>query len=117
MEPLKTNRQCFIWLRILSADESTSRRQKLAHTVFARAVLIGLICGFAASSTFFGSFVFIDLGRSVLSVMTVVAQFTLIYMLLVGFFLLRHKIGTIFDNLKTIHKDSEYLFLSQIKKF
>lgn len=113
MEPLSTNRQCLIWLRACPPDESPTRRQKLAHTAFAVLVLAGLIGGAIASSAFFWKFVSIDLGRSMFAFVFVVGEFTIIYMVLVGMILLRHKIGAIFENLATIYKESQYfLFVS-----
>lgn len=45
----------------------------------------------------------------VLAFMFIAAEFTVIYMAFVGMFLLRHKIGAIFDNFSTIYKDSKCL--------
>lgn len=108
MEPLVTIRQYFVWLGILPADESTTRRQKLAQTIFIRVVLIGPICGVAASLVFCWKYVSIDTGRSIFAILFAVAEFTVLYVALVGMFLLRHKNGSIFDNLATIYNDSEY---------
>lgn len=105
MEPLTTNRQCLILLRILSADESTARRQGMVHIIFSTAVLTALMCGIAASFAFFWKYASIDLGRSIFALLFTVAQFAITYMALVGMFLLRHKIGTILNNLSAIHKD------------
>lgn len=107
MDPLVTNRQCLICLRILPADETASRRQRLAHSIFAGAVLIGLACGMTACLAFCWKFASIDLGRSIFAFLFVIGEFTFTYMALVGMILLRHKIGSIFENLKAIYKASE----------
>lgn len=103
--------QCLVWLRICPSDESTVRWQNLAHTTFAVTLLTGLICMMAACLTFCWRFVSIDFERSVFSFMVAVAEFTVIYMALVGILLLRHKIRTIFDSLATIYKDRMCVFL------
>lgn len=110
MEPLKTNRQCFIFLRILSADESTTRRQRIVHVIFSTTVLIGLMSIMAATLAFGWKYASIDLGRSIFAFLFSLAEFVMIYMVSVGLILLRHKIGSIFDNLSAIYKDSKYFF-------
>lgn len=116
MEPLSTNRRCLIWLCIHPADESASRRQKIAHSLFAMMVLVSLSCGCAASAAFCWNSVSIDLGRAFFSFMCVTTEFSMIYMALVGIFLMRHKIGTIFENLSKIYKASKWFFLSKFWK-
>lgn len=113
MEPLPTTRQCLIWLRLCPADELTCRRQKIAHIVFSMIILIGLIFNIAASLVYCWKFVSIDLGRSIFAFMIVTGQFAIIYMVLVGVILMRHKIGTIFDTLSTIYETSKCSFLNQ----
>lgn len=115
MEPLATNRQCLIWLRMCAADESANRRQKIAHAIFAMLVLTALMSGISASLIFMWKFISIDVGRSVFAFMLVATEFTVIYLASVGMILLRHKIGTIFDNLSTIYKDSKFEFWNAIK--
>lgn len=107
MEPLATNRRYLIWLRACPPDESTSRWQKLAHFAFSAIVLLGILSIIAACLTYCWKFVSIDLGRSVFAFMVAVVHFSVVYMALVGMILLRHKIGTIFDNLSAIYKTSK----------
>ena len=110
MEPLSTNRRCLIWICIHPADESASRRQKIAHSLFATMVLVTLLSGCAAGIAFCWKFVSIDLGKTFFSFMCVAAEFSALYMALVGMFLMRHKIGTIFENLLKIYKASKCFF-------
>lgn len=107
MEPLVTTRRCLIWLCIYPANESTSQWQKLAHTISATTALTGLICGFVSSLVFSWKYVSIDLGRSMFAFTFAAAEFTAIYMALVGMILMRRKICTIFDKLSTIYKASK----------
>lgn len=99
MEPLVTNRRCLIWISVCPADESSNRWQKLAYVIFSLIILAMLLFGITASAVFCWKFVSIDLGRSVFSFVVVAAEFTAIYLALVGMILLRHKIGAVFDNL------------------
>lgn len=107
MEPLITNRQCLVWLRSCSPEESTTARQKLVHTMFAMIVLTALICLFATSVAFSWKFASIDEGRSVFAIMFVLAEFALICMELVAMIALRHKIDVIFDKLSAIYEGSK----------
>lgn len=109
MVPLETNRKCFVWLCICPADESSSRWEKLAHTIFAMTATIGSIGAFAASLAYCWKFASIDFGKTMFSFLFLVAEFYSIYMALVGMFLLRHKIGPIFDNLSKIYKSSKFV--------
>lgn len=109
MEPLETNRQCLIWLRILPSDESTNRWQKLAHTAFAVLVFTALMCGATSCLVFCLKFLSTDLARSIFAFVFSVGGYSIIYVALVGMILLRHKIGAIFDNLEVIFKDSKYV--------
>lgn len=111
MEPLVTNRQCLIWLRICPADEFTSRRQKLAYTIFAVFVVIGLVCGLAGSLSSGWKFMSIDLGESVYAFVYSIALIIVLFMALVGQIVLPHKIVSIFDNLKAIYKACECCFI------
>lgn len=108
MEPLVTNRRCLIWLRVLPPEESSSRRQKIVHSIFFMMVLATLSFACLSSFTFCWKFVSIDLGRTMFSFMFVASEFAIIYTALVGMILMRHKIGAIFENLSTIYKASEY---------
>lgn len=111
MEPLVTNRRCLVWLCICPADEYTSRWQKLAYIIFAMFVSSGLIGGSAACLAFSWKFLSIDLGRAMFAFTFVAAEFTAIYMALVGVISMRRKIDTIFKNLSTIYKNSKCFLL------
>lgn len=117
MEPLVTNRRLFIWLCICP-DNSTSpsRCQKLAHRIFAVAVLITLLWIFGACFACCWNIVSIDLGRSMFAFMYAASALTVIYLALIGIFLLHHKIGSIFDDLSDIYKASK-CFLNQKAQF
>lgn len=104
MVPLETNRRCLIWLCIYPAEEPTSRWQSFGHAIFAMTALIGSMGAFVASLAYCWKFASIDLGKTLFSFMFVVAEFTAIYVGLVGMLLMRHKIGPIFDNLTNIYK-------------
>lgn len=105
MEPLPTTHQCLIWLRICPADESSSRWQKLLHIIFAMIALSVLICTCISSLTFGLKFISIDVAKSLFAFMIVTSEFTVIYMALVGMFLLRHKIDAIFKDLSKIYDE------------
>lgn len=110
MEPLITNRRYLVWLCVCPANKSASRWQKLAHATFATIVLTAVMCGVTGCLTFCWKFASIDFGRSVFAFMFAVAEFTAVYTATVGIFLLRHKIGAIFDNLAVIYRQSKCFF-------
>lgn len=103
MEPLATNRRCFIWLCVCPPDESSMWWQKVAHSILTVIIFVALICGFSASLAFCLKFGSIDLVRSVFSFLFAFGQFCTIYMIGVALLLMRHKIDAIFKCLKTIY--------------
>lgn len=116
MEPLVTNQRCLIWLCMCPADEFTSRWQKLAHITFTITGLVLTAIGIVGGLTFCMTFVSIDLGRSMFSCVFVVAEFSVIYMALVALLLMRHKIGSIFDNLTKICKNAGEYSIEKVAK-
>lgn len=108
MKPLPTTRQCLVLLCICPADESTPQPEKNAHRLFARAIMILLLCGFASSLTFCWKFNSIDLGKAFFSFLITAGQFAALYTICVATFLMRHKIDAIFDGLSTIYKDGKF---------
>lgn len=115
MEPLVTNRQCLVWLRIGSPDESITQRQKQMHTTFATIVLAALFCVIVGCLAFFWKFISIDVGRSVFALLAAIVGFSALYMATVGMIWLREKICAIFDDLSAIHRDSK-IYLSVQRK-
>lgn len=107
MGPLITNRQCLVWLCSCSPEESTIPRQRLVHTIFTWVILAALISLFATSLAFSWKFASVDPGRSVFAIMFVLAETAVIYMALIGWISLRHKIDTMFDKLSAIYKRSK----------
>lgn len=115
MEPLVTNRRYLVWLCVCPADEFANRWQKLVYTILAVYVLSTIMCGVTGCLTYCWKFASIDFGRSVFAFMFAVAEFTVVYMALVGIILLRHKIGSIFDKLSAIYRQSKCLTKLNLK--
>lgn len=111
MEPLVTNRRYLVWLCMCPASKSTSRWQEIAHATFAITALTGLVSILVPCTVFFWKFISIDMGRCMFALVFIVAEFVAVYTALVGMISLRHKVGTIFDNLAKIYKDSKCLIL------
>lgn len=82
----------------------------MAYLIFAITISTALISAVTAYLAFGWKFISIDVGRSMFAFVFVADDFTAFYMALVGMFLLRHRIGTIFENLSIIYKDSKCLF-------
>lgn len=95
------------WLSMLSADESTTRRQKKNYDAFSLAVFLFSLIGFAASLAYCLNFVVIDFNGAVFAFMGTIAQIGTTYFMIAAI-LMRHKIGDIFTNLSTIYKSSKF---------
>ena len=109
MKPLATTQLMMTWLSMCPADESSTKRQKMAHIAYTLAVfIINVIC-LAASLVFCLEHISIDFDSAIFAFMVCIGEFGLIYFMIVSI-QMRHQIAEIFTGLSTIYKSSKFTY-------
>lgn len=108
MKPLDTYRRCLIWLCVYPADESSTKRQKIAYAAFTVTIVTLQFCVFVGSLVFCWKFFSVDLKACMLAFMAISVIFGSIYMIIIGIRVIRDNILVLFEDLSNIYNNSEY---------
>lgn len=106
MDVLAVNRRVLTLLYVCPTTEGTNKWKEIFYIVFTTLTTAANVCGFIASSFFFGKFVTTDLESSLHALLQMAALGAATYMLVVGLFS-RHEINEIFNHLKKIYDESK----------
>lgn len=113
MQQLLTTKRVLILLCLCPADNSTNKWKKIGHILFALVIFVLILCFFVVNVSSTIKFLSINLQDSLFAFVSAVGIFALIYTM-VAAFLLRHRMGDIFEKLSKIEEKCGYIcvFLS-----
>lgn len=110
MKPLITNQRVLQWLNVCPADKISNRKEKLKYIAFSLIVVM-CIMGFLLSSVvFFVKMVSIDLERSLFGLFQTAGALPVVN-IIIGAYILRHRIRTLFTSLSNIYKICKSLLI------
>lgn len=107
MEPLPTTRRMMVWLCMCPANESATHRQNVGYIAHTLVVLIICLISITTGLAYCLKFISIDFDGAIFGFMAAIAEFGIIYELIVALGM-RYHIANIFTSLSTIYKTSKF---------
>lgn len=105
MKPLATNHRVLTWLNVCPAADTSTKREKNLYFAFSVFILIFELSVLIGSILFFIKYWSINLEDAFFAFFQISAMFGFLYMTLTAY-VLRQKISTIFENVKSIFNES-----------
>lgn len=106
LDVLAVNRRVLTLLYLCPTSGTNSKWIDVFYIIFTILTIVVNVCGFIASSLFFGKFATTDLESSLHALLQMAALGAATYMLVIGLFS-RHEINEIFNHLKKIYNESK----------
>lgn len=106
MIPLRTNRRVLTWFCVYPPEENATKWQKRAYIAFAVYALTLNSVSCVSDAAFFFKFVSTDLEKSLMALLQLFGNATMVYALSITF-LLRKKFVAIIESLTTIYETSK----------
>lgn len=104
MKPIKTNQQVLTWLCVCQADETISKRKRMAHIFFASFIFSANFILIPISVAYFLRFVSVDLEQALYALFQLSGMLGMTYMMIAAF-ILRHEINDLFGKLADIYNN------------
>ena len=104
MEPLKTNKLAMMAICMCAPDESLSKRQRLAHKMFALTMSIILAFSITCYTAYICVFISTEFDKSLFTLSSDLILCEMLYSLVMGF-VLQHKMQAIYGKLSTIYDE------------
>lgn len=109
MKPLKMNRCVLTWFCVYPPESNATKLKKLSYIAFAVLTFAINIMSSVSDAAYFYKSLPINLEESLLALMQLIANATMVYVIVITF-LLRQKIVAIIESLTTIYENSKSLF-------